>query len=224
MNNIDRLFYLKTTPMKKYFIIAIVVLFHGSIFSQSSFCDGWVEGYESGMKSISRNTFIVPICPTGSQSRTYEDGYNLGYEKATGRSVSVVPAPDNDSDDFCNGWESGYTNEMNEDDKFHFIVPNCPIPRIGNDSFDAGYLLGRNRALAKMGKQDNDIIVIDNDGSFCDGWERGYQLGLQIWANENGERTPRKLTPICPIPKVNRDGYSDGFERGKQKAIMKMSI
>ncbi|MEM6725324.1 MAG: hypothetical protein AAF598_14890 [Bacteroidota bacterium] len=193
-------------------------------FGQKSFCDGWEAGYEEGMQSKNRSVFITPICPISKGGETYENGFERGFEKATGKKTNVISPPKEGKTSFCDGWEAGYTNTMNESRRRAFIVPICPIPRINSDSYDAGYIKGSLAAEKKLGaKKQGSFIQIDPDGTFCEGWEKGYAIGLQLWAEEEDKRVPLKITPICPIPKVNRDRYSDGFERGKQKAFEDMN-
>jgi len=46
--------------------------------------------------------------------------------------------------------------------------------------------------------------------SFCRGYENGYKEG---YCYQNFSCiTP--ITPICPIPYIGEDGYSDGYNRG----------
>ena len=46
---------------------------------------------------------------------------------------------------------------------------------------------------------------------FCDGWEDGYCEG---WRDVKGQFAVCPITPVCPIPDINRDRYRDGYNRG----------
>lgn len=47
--------------------------------------------------------------------------------------------------------------------------------------------------------------------SFCSGWEIGYVEGYNFNQDIEG-LTP--LIPLCPLPKINKDTYTDGYVRG----------
>lgn len=206
---------------------SIVILFtlFLPLLAQSTFCDGWEDGYAAGMKYLKDDIYITPICPiAGFGEDTYEVGYSKGYERATGKSTILIK-PDNnvenkDEDEFCRGWENGFISAMERNNKSIYIIPICPIPRMNADRYDDGYVKGYQRGLDNLGVTEKpNTIVQDQAGQdFCDGWERGYQFGLQEWATENDQSKPSKNTPICPIAKINEDTYSKGFELGKQKA------
>jgi len=46
---------------------------------------------------------------------------------------------------------------------------------------------------------------------YREGWEDGYCEG---WRDVKGINEICPLTPICPIPELNRDTYRDGYNRG----------
>ena len=204
------------------FTLLFSVSFLG-LFAQKTFCDGWKAGFDAGKLSQNKTAYVVPICPIPKiGGDTYEVGYSKGYEKATGNKAIVVSDSDEETDDeFCDGWEKGYTVAMNENDKGIFIVPICPIAKINEDDYDAGYLKGYQKALDKLGKakEGKTIVVGTSEQTFCEGWERGYQFGLQEWANDNNKRKSNRFTPGCPGAKGNQDTYQDGFNRGRQRAF-----
>lgn len=212
--------------MKNLIISFLFSISFVGLFSQKTFCDGWKAGFESGKLSLNDRTYIVPICPIPSiGGDTYEVGYSKGYEKATGKKAVVVSKSEGETEDeFCDGWEKGYTVAMNENDRGTFVVPVCPVARINQDDFDAGYIRGYNKAIERLGKSKagKAVVVETEDQTFCDGWERGYQYGLKEWAIDNDETQSSRSTPICPVARVNNDTYQDGFDRGRQRAIEDM--
>jgi len=46
---------------------------------------------------------------------------------------------------------------------------------------------------------------------YCNGWEDGYCEG---WQYVKGEWAICPVTPICPIPRIDEEGYRDGYNRG----------
>jgi hypothetical protein len=46
--------------------------------------------------------------------------------------------------------------------------------------------------------------------TYSDGWEAGY---VQGWCYEVSNCIS-PLVPMCPIPKIGQDTYSDGYNRG----------
>ena len=53
-----------------------------------------------------------------------------------------------------------------------------------------------------------------SQSSFCNGWEKGYQKGKQSCASAG-------VTPVCPVPDIGSDNYSDGYGLGYAKAKAK---
>lgn len=53
--------------------------------------------------------------------------------------------------------------------------------------------------------------VYRQEPTFCDGWKDGYCEG---WKDVKGEFVICPITPLCPLPEVNRDTYNRGFARG----------
>lgn len=215
----------KRKHLKKTILLVCIVLCGFTSFSQNSFCDGWEKGYQSGMKSISKEVYIIPICPITTLANTFEIGYEMGFNKATGRNVSTIANSELANKDFCKGWEDGYTNAMGKIGKTIFIVPICPIPKLGKESYIDGFIKAYEEAREKNNLiPELDIISTNTDQnkSFCEGWEKGYRFGLQLWANEKDKNTPIKLIPICPIAPINKDTYYHGFEMGKNKALKDM--
>jgi len=51
----------------------------------------------------------------------------------------------------------------------------------------------------------------DNQNGYCAGWEEGYCEG---WKDVKGVFAICPITPICPIPEINRSRYKDGYNRG----------
>jgi hypothetical protein len=51
---------------------------------------------------------------------------------------------------------------------------------------------------------------------YCKGWEAGYCEG---WRYVRGVRALCPLTPICPLPKINRTEYLDGYNRAFLRAV-----
>jgi hypothetical protein len=47
-------------------------------------------------------------------------------------------------------------------------------------------------------------------GSFCDGWEEGYEAG---YCYQNFACIA-PIAPLCPLPHLGEDGYQDGYNRG----------
>lgn len=47
--------------------------------------------------------------------------------------------------------------------------------------------------------------------TYCDGWEDGYCEG---WKDVKGELAICPVTPVCPIPEVDKTRYQDGYNRG----------
>lgn len=213
--------------MHKLFYTALFILLSVSAFAQKTFCEGWEDGYTSGKKANNEFLGIIPICPIAPiNADTYEDGYSRGYEKATGSKATVIqPSGDNESEEdaFCSGWEDGYAAAMRENRVNNYITPICPIAPINADSYQDGFIKGRKKAFEKLNKEDNaELVGEDPDGTFCDGWEDGYQAGLQLWALENEKPKPTRVTPVCPIPRINEDGYTSGYSRGKKRALEDM--
>lgn len=209
--------------------LILAIFFLGTMFctqAQRTFCDGWNDGYAAGKQSLNDRVYTIPICPVPRMGQdSYEIGYSRGYEKATDRNVTLAPVNDeNNPKGFCNGWDEGYTRAMNENGKTVFMVPVCPVARINQDDYTSGYQRGYNTALEKMGVTHAPAPVGQTNESkgFCDGWEEGYQYGLQQWAIEHDKSTPMRITPICPIPSFREDNYSAGYERGRQQAMEDM--
>jgi hypothetical protein len=46
---------------------------------------------------------------------------------------------------------------------------------------------------------------------FCEGWEEGYCEG---WKYDKYEYAICPTAPPCPLPNLNRDTYTDGYNRG----------
>lgn len=46
---------------------------------------------------------------------------------------------------------------------------------------------------------------------YCDGWKEGYCEG---WRDVKGQLAICPITPICPIPEINKTRYKDGYNRG----------
>jgi len=59
-------------------------------------------------------------------------------------------------------------------------------------------------------------VVNPTAPDYCDGWEKGYPAG---WCWSEVPCLP-PVTPVCPVPQVNRtayqDGYNDSFVRGRE--------
>lgn len=213
--------------MQKLRYTVLFVLLSVSAYAQKTFCDGWEDGYTSGKQANNEFLGIIPICPIAPiNADTYEDGYSRGYEKATGSKAAVLTDMDQNSasdNPFCSGWEDGYAAAMRENQVRNYVTPICPIAPINADTYQDGYIKGRKKAFEKLNKEDNtELVGEDADGTFCDGWEDGYQAGLQLWATENNTSKSLRLTPLCPIPKIHEDSYSGGFSRGKERALEDM--
>src|SRR5687767_638406 len=84
--------------------------------SSQTFCDGWKDGYAAGKQSTNDRIYTTPICPIAKIGQdTYDMGYSLGFEKATGNSSIVIPKEEDDSKDvFCDGWKKGFESAMAE--------------------------------------------------------------------------------------------------------------
>ena len=55
------------------------------------------------------------------------------------------------------------------------------------------------------------IPLVSFSQTFCDGWEAGYEKGLESCMKMG-------LAPTCPIPKMLADTYGDGYGLGYKKA------
>jgi len=67
--------------MKKYFLLSFLLFSIVSI-SQSSFCDGWREGYKEGScyGKVGCVPPVPPVCPVPQVGQnTYRGGYNAGF-------------------------------------------------------------------------------------------------------------------------------------------------
>lgn len=187
---------------------------------EKTFCGGWEDGYLSGKTAKNEYPGITPICPIARiNADTYEIGYQLGYERATGVSNSVILKAPETENTFCDGWEKGYSNTMSKNGKLVFNVPNCPVPMLTEDNYESGYIKGLTYANNQLGLETDEIVGYDPEAKFCDGWEKGYAVGLQLWAEKHKVTTPLRITPFCPFPDMNQDNYASGFERGKNKAL-----
>lgn len=212
--------------MRRILLTTLLLLF--SIYSnaQKTFCDGWEEGYASGKSSLNESVGIIPICPIAPINEdTYEKGYSKGYSRATGsnKSFMVKPVEEETDDAFCSGWENGYSTAMRQNGDNIFIVPICPIAHINAESYQDGYTRGRSAAYERLNKTDDyEIIRSDSGGTFCEGWEDGYQAGLQIWATENKTTKSLRFTPICPIAPIHQNNYESGYSKGKARALEDM--
>jgi hypothetical protein len=64
-----------------------------------------------------------------------------------------------------------------------------------------------------IGMQDSKVEPVYTEATYCEGWESGYEQG---WCYEvPGCIIP--VVPVCPVPKVNQDTYTDGYNRGFTK-------
>jgi ribosome modulation factor len=206
--------------MKIIFILLITM--SASAFAQSTFCDGWEDGYAAGKKEQHDRTYITPICPIPKIGKdTYENGYSMGYDKATGKSSVTIPnQTGTEKDAFCNGWDKGFESAMRQNGRTLYTIPVCPIPGMNEKTYDDGFARGYQKGLDQLGMKENPNTIVPSGTTkiFCDGWERGYQYGLEEWAIENNKTKPIKITPVCPIPKINEDTYPRGFELGIERA------
>lgn len=50
----------------------------------------------------------------------------------------------------------------------------------------------------------------EGNSAFCEGWEDGYVDG---WCYEVPHCLD-PLVPLCPLPRINEDGYKGGYNRG----------
>ncbi len=114
--------------------------------------------------------------------------------------------------DFCDGWEKGYEDAYEMQNKFKGITPICPIPGIHQKSYQAGYNLGYAKANKKLNVPSNTIIHVKK-GTFCDGWAEGYRTTRE----ENNEFVG--IIPICPIHSQKENKYSIGYKKGIEKAL-----
>jgi hypothetical protein len=200
-------------------------MFSSRSYPQKTFCEGWEDGYEKGMEFQNENAYITPFCPIIVRGKeTYENGFEQGFEKATGKKTLILFKAEDGKESFCDGWERGYTHVMNKNNRTTFMVPMCPIARINADSYEAGFIRGSLKADRKLNANETSSFTqVNSEGTFCEGWEKGYRMGLQIWAEANDEDVPLKFTPFCPIARINQDQYIHGFERGKKRAFEDMN-
>ena len=47
--------------------------------------------------------------------------------------------------------------------------------------------------------------------TYCEGWSDGYCEG---WKDVKGQLAICPITPLCPLAKVGRGTYKDGYNRG----------
>ena len=64
----------------------------------------------------------------------------------------------------------------------------------------------------------NCNISIRKKTDYCEGWEDGYCEG---WKDVKGKYAICPITPICPIPKIGKDHYRDGYNRGFKAGMRK---
>ena len=46
---------------------------------------------------------------------------------------------------------------------------------------------------------------------YCDGWADGYSAG---YCYNSGYACIPRIAPLCPLPKLGKDSYQDGYNRG----------
>ena len=63
---------------------------------------------------------------------------------------------------------------------------------------------------------DVSTTTVVNVDEYCKGWEDGYCEG---WRDVKGQNAICPITPICPIPEINKDRYTDGYNRGFKRGI-----
>lgn len=215
--------------MRKNLITIFAIFLIGNVIKaqQSTFCDGFENGFKKGKKYLNERSYIFPICPVVSSAQdNYEYGYSVGYGKAIGKEVLSI-SESNKNGTFESGFKNGYELVMTQHKKANFIFPITPIAPMNGDDYETGYLLGIKKAYEKLKiSQSNNTVIVDDSKNnesektktFCNGWEEGYKVGLKHWATENRKSVPLKLTPICPIAKINQDTYQHGFNLGIEKA------
>ncbi len=59
-------------------------------------------------------------------------------------------------------------------------------------------------------------LGIVKEKTYCDGWSDGYPEG---WKDVKGKYAIAPVTPICPIPEVDKTTYTDGYNRGFKQGI-----
>jgi hypothetical protein len=74
-----------------------------------------------------------------------------------------------------------------------------------------GILMSFNNKTEK--KVNLELINVSN---YCKGWEDGYCEG---WKDVKGEYTICPITPLCPLPKIGKDNYKGGYNRGFKAGI-----
>lgn len=208
--------------MQYQLLLSLLLLISQALVAQKPFCKGWKEGYTAGKQSLNQRSFITPICPITIHDDSYENGYAAGFEKATGNKAAALPTAPSAKATFCEGWKKGYANAMKAAGKAVFMTPICPIAPINENNYDAGYLKGYQQAAHQQGQTTSNWVPAKTTGNYCEGWQRGYQTGLQLWADQNNKRKPLKITPICPIAPIHQDGYTDAFAQGQQRAFKDM--
>ncbi len=210
--------------MKFYFFKIFFFAIVWNIQAQTkTFCDGFENGFMDGKASLSNRNknFIVPICPVANMHQdTYDNGYSIGYSQAVKKETVLISENSKISDNnFENGYLNGYKIVMTRNKNSVYVTPIVPIAPINGDDYETGFLNGENDASAKLGIRPSAKSYIEtSNGPFCEGWEKGYKLGLKEWATDNHRSVPLNTTPICPIAKINQDSYQNGFELGIIKA------
>ncbi|MGH1383679.1 hypothetical protein [Kordia sp.] len=233
---------------------------------EKTFCDGWEDGYEDGFTYHSiqnrriKPIFTTPTCPISKIGfDTYQDGYNCGliqgkkdFKKRDptveddGSHPIAIPARDIDDErSFCQGWKNGfevgytYYYVINRRRKPFFTTPICPVAKIDNDNYQAGYNRGLLAGRDEFQERNPDLETSEEEihiyqkkrkkrkkrnnkkdkRSYCDGWEDGYEDGYTHHNSVNGGIKPIFITPICPISKIGYDTYQDGYDRGRKKGL-----
>ena len=62
----------------------------------------------------------------------------------------------------------------------------------------------------------NNEPIETTTSSFCEGWEDGFCEGYK---DEKGSYSICPITPLCPLPELNKDRYRDGYHRGFRKGV-----
>lgn len=67
--------------------------------------------------------------------------------------AAAIAAPAYAQSSFCAGWESGWRAAFENRGMMVAMTPMCPMPRMGGDSYDAGFERGMVAALGYIAQR-----------------------------------------------------------------------
>jgi len=54
------------------------------------------------------------------------------------------------------------------------------------------------------------------ENTYCTGWDEGYPEGYK---DVKGKYAIVPVTPLCPIPEIDKDTYKDGYNRAFKQGV-----